>query len=113
VPTRQARVRRALPGIIPSILVIAAEVIVAVLLILYLRGQSSDLCAQLRTARATSNTTLRAPFRQFALDAAAARAASADRDDKGDPAQRQIDLAAADNYRHIADQVRDLPPLRC
>jgi hypothetical protein len=107
VPTRQARVRRALPGIIPSILVIAAEVIVAVLLILYLRGQSSDLCAQLRTARATSNTTLRAPFRQFALDAAAARA------DKGDPAQRQIDLAAADNYRHIADQVRDLPPLRC
>jgi hypothetical protein len=100
MPAFRLKFRRALPGLIPGILVVLGEVAVAVLLIVYLHGQQRDLCHQLQRARATSNVTLRAPFRQFALDAAAARDRSGDHD-------------VAKKYRKIAARVHDLPPLRC
>jgi cell division protein FtsL len=107
MPTRHARVRRAFPSLAPALLVLAIEIIVVVLIVAW-RHQERNLCHQLQATRVTSNQTLRQPFRQFALEAANTRQASAERDDRGHPVQRRIDIKAAANYR-----VHDLPPLEC
>lgn len=95
---------------VPFIIIIA-EVAIALGVVLYLQSQQAAFCGQLQHSRVVSNRTLRAPFRQFALDAAATRTKQAPLE--SDPAKRRIDLEAAANYRRVGLQVKPLPPLKC